>query len=204
VGLRPPRGVLEARRRVSAWLQQGSGRVRTRAGEARARLPAAPEIVRRHPRAAVGALAAAGIAAAAAGLVAGGEDDRVAPPEGGSRFGARAGSRAAPTSLLDALAPVLLQRSGRRTSRAGNPASPLGLPVERAVAQLFAVGFRGTEPAAPFFTVLSRRDWGVVLLGRSNYVNPEQLAALAGEISVVARAAGHTPPLVGARQAGAN
>src|SRR4051795_1152574 len=44
----------------------------------------------------------------------------------------------------------------------------LGLPLEAAVAQLFAVGFPGTGPQAPIVAKLRERDWGAVVLGPAN------------------------------------
>jgi beta-N-acetylhexosaminidase len=152
------------------------------------------------------AIAAVAAGAVAVGLLTGGGSDKTRLPEGGSHFGGAA-SASRSSSLVDALAPLLVggapaSRSGRTGKRRST--RPIDLPLDRAVAQLFAVGFRGTEPAAPFFEVLRTRDYSAVLLGRSNYVNAPQLAALAGEVRVVAQQAGHGAPLVGARQAGGN
>ena len=163
-----------------------------------------PGPLRRPP--VLAAILVVAVAAIVVGLVAGGGDDKPDLPEGGSHFGGAA-SASRSSSLVDALAPLLVggapssasnRSKGRRSTR------PIDLPLDRAVAQLFAVGFRGTEPVAPFFEVLRKREYGAVLLGRSNYVSGPQLAALAGEVRVVAQQAGHAVPLVGARQAGGN
>ena len=163
-----------------------------------------PGPLRRPP--VLAAILVVAVAAVVVGLVAGGGDDKPSLPEGGSHFGGAA-SASRSSSLVDALAPLLVggapasrssRSKGRRATR------PIDLPLDRAVAQLFAVGFRGTEPVAPFFEVLRKREYGAVLFGRSNYVSGPQIAALAGEVRVVAQQAGHAVPLVGARQAGGN
>jgi beta-N-acetylhexosaminidase len=161
-----------------------------------------PRVLQR-PRV-LAALAVVAVAAVVVGLLAGGGKTKPPVPEGGSHFG-NAPSAARSTSLVDVLAPLLATGTSPRSSKRGQSSSqPVKLPLDRAVAQLFAVGFRGTEPVAPFFEVLRHREYSAVLLGRSNYVNAAQLAALAGEVRVVAQQAGHAVPLVGARQAGGN
>jgi beta-N-acetylhexosaminidase len=149
----------------------------------------------------VAVLAAAGGIAA---LTAGGDPQPTL--EAGSRFGASDRERAGGT-LLDALAPVLGTRSAPRPRRGGADAAPptaqaLGQAPADAVAGLFLVGFRGTEPRSSFFDRLRVRPYGGVLLTDRNYVAPQQLATLAGEIQVVARQAGHPAPLVAAAQEG--
>ena len=76
------------------------------------------------------------------------------------------------------------------------------LPLERKVAQLFLVGFRGQDLNAGVFRRLRRLDLGGVVIEAQNYTDPEQLASLAGEAAVVAREAKHVPPLVMASQEG--
>ena len=115
---------------------------------------------------------------------------------------ARAGGR----SLLDALAPDLEQSTGGSvtTSATTPPNAPvqLSLPLTRAVAQLFLVGFAGTDAASPLLGRLRARDWAGVVLDVSNYVSPTQLTTLTALIRAAVKAAGHTPALVVARQAG--
>src|SRR3954462_12595059 len=60
---------------------------------------------------------------------------------------------------------------------AGRPS--LGLPLETAVAQLFAVGFPGTGPDAPIVKELRPRDWGAVVMGPANAQAPLQTRVLA-------------------------
>ena len=96
---------------------------------------------------------------------------------------------------------------GSARAGSGSKSSPLRtfvhrLPRERQVAQLFVVGFEGRYPRDPFFRQLAGRDWGGVVLDRQNFVDSSQLQALAGEVTVVARRAGHLPPLVAAAQEG--
>ncbi len=157
----------------------------------------------------------AAIAAAIPLLVNG---DEAAPPmaEAGSSFGAAPEMRERGSSLISALAPLLGAGTARGTGAAGATGSPaagagadeagadsnLGMPVDRAVARLFVVGFPGKTPNAPFFSRLKVREWGGVLLTRSNYVEPGQLKTLADRVTAVAKASGHEAPLVAARQAG--
>ena len=93
--------------------------------------------------------------------------------------------------------------------RAGPPIAPAvrrlaaSLTLDRQVAQLFLVGFTGTAPSAPFFSVLQSRGWGGAVLTADNFAgDPNQLSALAGEVSVVARNAGQVAPFVAAPQIG--
>ncbi len=77
------------------------------------------------------------------------------------------------------------------------------LPLDRKVAQMFLIGFRGDALAAPVFTSqLRRQDFGGIVIANRNYVNPQQLTQLAGEAVVVSQQARHVPPLVFASQAG--
>lgn len=86
--------------------------------------------------------------------------------------------------------PAAVRRQARRLS------------LERQVAQLFAVGFDGQFPRAPFFGQLRRRGWGAVVLERRNFVDEAQLGALAGEAHKVARDARLIEPIVAAPQTG--
>jgi beta-N-acetylhexosaminidase len=154
--------------------------------------------------------------AAAIPLLTGGDEDAAPVTEAGSSFRAAPQVRERGSSLISALAPLLGAGSARGTAAAGAAGSPasggaqeesgagsnLGVPVDRAVARLFVVGFPGTTPNAPFFARLKVREWGGVLLARSNYVEPGQLKTLAERVTQVAKASGHQAPLVAARQAG--
>jgi beta-N-acetylhexosaminidase len=76
------------------------------------------------------------------------------------------------------------------------------LPTERKVAQLFLVGFQGTDLTSPVFQQLRRLDLGGLVVGGENYTDPTQLAALAGEAGVIARDERNVPPWVMAAQDG--
>src|SRR3954454_1398742 len=77
------------------------------------------------------------------------------------------------------------------------PGTPeLGLPLETAVAQLFAVGFAGTGPDAHVVRRLRTRDWGVVVLESSNVAGPRQARALTGAITAAGRRHRRPGPLV--------
>jgi beta-N-acetylhexosaminidase len=77
------------------------------------------------------------------------------------------------------------------------------LPLERKVAQLFLLGFDGTDESAEVFTGLRRLDLGGLVVGRQNYTDPAQLGALAGAARTVAADEGHVPPWVLTAQDGA-
>ena len=76
------------------------------------------------------------------------------------------------------------------------------LPLERKVAQLFVLGFRGTDTSADIFGRLARLDLGGVVLSDGNYVDVTQLGTLANEVATVAREHHHVPPWVFASQEG--
>ena len=76
------------------------------------------------------------------------------------------------------------------------------LPLERKVAQLMLVGFRGTDLTAPVFQRLRRLDYGGIVVDAPNYTGPELLGALAGEAVVISQQEGHVPPWVMAGQEG--
>ena len=61
------------------------------------------------------------------------------------------------------------------------------LSLERKVAQLFLVGFEGTDLNAEIFRRLRRLDLGGILLSASNYTSSDLLGQLAGEARVIAR-----------------
>jgi beta-N-acetylhexosaminidase len=132
----------------------------------------------------------------------------------GSRHGAegRAGlpepaaKQLAGTSFLARIVPA---EQGREKAPNG-PAAPRSvrdlarrLPLERKVAELFLLGFRGTDATAEIFPRLRRFDLGGIVVARENYLDPAQLGALAGEARTVATEAGHVPPWVLTAQDGA-
>jgi beta-N-acetylhexosaminidase len=70
------------------------------------------------------------------------------------------------------------------------------------VAQTLLVGFGGRDATSPVFGQLRAHPLGGVVIGRANYLNPEQLRLLAGEVSAVAAQTGNDPPFVLAPQEG--
>jgi beta-N-acetylhexosaminidase len=117
----------------------------------------------------------------------------------------RAGRPLERTSWLARVVPAR-----RPAHRASGPATPRSvadlvrrLPLERKVAQLFLLGFEGTDANAEIFRRLRRLDVGGLVLARPNYLDPAQLGALAGEARKVATERGHVPPWVLAVQDGA-
>jgi beta-N-acetylhexosaminidase len=129
--------------------------------------------------------------------------------ESGKRDAATVAQRAGgaePSSFLDRIVPA----KGARGQAPRGPAAPRSvrdlaqrLPLERKVAQLFLIGFDGTDSTAGVFARLRRFDIGGVVLSRENYLDPAQLGALAGNVRTVANQAGHVPPWVLAAQDGA-
>ncbi|MGI8593373.1 MAG: glycoside hydrolase family 3 N-terminal domain-containing protein [Solirubrobacteraceae bacterium] len=75
-------------------------------------------------------------------------------------------------------------------------------PVERKVAQLFAVGFSGQDRDAPILRNLRRRDWGGLVLQDVNYLSSFQMAAFIEGLRANARIGRDVPPLIAATQEG--
>lgn len=147
------------------------------------------------------ALLAVAIAAATAGaLVArdGSEDGGAVPQAGGRPLGERG------TSFLARIVPPPAEERGTAGPRVPRTVGDLvrRLPLERKVAQLFLVGFRGKDLTSPVFRQLRRLDLGGVIIDRQNYGGPQTLGSLAGEARVVAGQARHVPPWVMAPQEG--
>jgi beta-N-acetylhexosaminidase len=76
------------------------------------------------------------------------------------------------------------------------------LPLERKVAQLFLLGFEGQDLTAPIFRQMRRQDLGGLVFENRNYVDLQQIAAMAGEGRVIAEDEGHVPPFVMVSQEG--
>ena len=136
---------------------------------------------------------------AALGAREGDEGDRGALPE-------RADRPLQQTSFLAEIVPV---RRRVRPAPSGPPTARdvadlvRRMAVERKVAQLFLVGFRGTDASAEIFRRLARLDLGGLVLDRQNYTDPAQLTELTGEAAAIAQRRGHVPPWVLAAQDGA-
>ena len=137
-------------------------------------------------------LAAGGVLMAIGAIVlliagTGGRDEEGGPvPQGGSRFAPAAGTEG--RGLLDVLGPVLRPAE----------ASAAGLPPELAVAQLFAVGFRGTEPPAELERRVRSRGLGAVVVGGTNYLSPGQLRGVRTALARAAKKGDRIPPIVAA------
>jgi len=76
------------------------------------------------------------------------------------------------------------------------------LPLERKVAQLFLLGFEGQDLTAPIFRQMRRQDLGGLVFESRNYLDPQQIALMAGEGPVIAADEGHVPPFVVVSQEG--
>ena len=76
------------------------------------------------------------------------------------------------------------------------------LPLERKVAQLFVFGFEGQDLTAPIYEQMRAQDLGGVVFERRNYLDPQQIASMAGEGTVIAADEGHVPPWVMVSQEG--
>jgi beta-N-acetylhexosaminidase len=76
------------------------------------------------------------------------------------------------------------------------------LPLERAVAQLFLLGFNGRDASVPIFGELRRLDIGGLVVDGRNYDSPQQLAGLVTQLKATAASARHLPPWVMAEQDG--
>ena len=76
------------------------------------------------------------------------------------------------------------------------------LPIERKVAQLFLLGFEGQDLTAPIFEQMRRQDLGGLVFESRNYLDPQQIASMAGESNVIAADEGHVPPFVMVSQEG--
>jgi beta-N-acetylhexosaminidase len=147
-------------------------------------------------------LAVLALAAGAAGAVVGGGHD-----DDGEAASVPSPGRATPEEHISFLAKLVPPPAG--TERRGASPVPKSvadlarrLPIERKVAQLFLVGFRGTDTSAEVFGRLRRLDLGGIVLAAPNYVDVTQLGTLAGQAAAVARERRHVPPWVFASQEG--
>jgi len=130
-----------------------------------------------------------------------GEDDPPSVPEAGSQAsGERRTSFLARVIPPEADAPE--KAAGAKTVPRSVAELARRLPTERKVAQLFLVGFQGTDLTSPIFRQLRRLDLGGLVVGGENYTDPAQLATLTGEAGVIARDERHVPPWVMAAQDG--
>ncbi|MDX6647654.1 MAG: beta-N-acetylhexosaminidase [Miltoncostaeaceae bacterium] len=70
------------------------------------------------------------------------------------------------------------------------------------VAQTMLLGYEGNGPTAPVLGLLRRRALGGIVIRRSNYFSIDQITAIAGRATGVARRAHHDPPFIWAPQEG--
>src|SRR4051794_9616098 len=147
---------------------------------------------------AVGALVVLSGVAAGVAVIAGGGDEPRRVPEASS------GPPRQRVSFLSRIIPPAEQRQSRArgTPDVARSVEELArrLPIDRKVAQLFLVGFKGSDMNADVFEQLRRLDLGGIVIDRSNYTNPSVLGQLASEAVVVARKARRVPPFVMASQ----
>ena len=160
-----------------------------------------PDLSSRRARAVLagGAVALAAVVVLVVVLAGGGDEDRPA------REASSQETRERRTSFLAKLIPPAETSEPRRAQPVPRSVADLArrLPVERKVAQLFLVGFRGQDLTAPVYRQLRRLGLGGLAIDRSNYTDPQQLAALAGEAAVIARQERNVPPWVmGAQEGG--
>jgi beta-N-acetylhexosaminidase len=76
------------------------------------------------------------------------------------------------------------------------------MSVQDKVAETMLLGYEGNGPTAPVLSLLRRRPLGGIVIRRPNYAGPDQLTAIAGRATGVARRARHDPPFVWAPQEG--
>lgn len=161
-----------------------------------------PDFARR--RLVIALLAALALVAGATGAVVGaggddgGEGDTASMPSPG---------RGQPQERISFLAKIVPPSA--REQRQSGPVFPRSvadlarrLPLERKVAQLFLLGFRGTDSTAEIFGRLRRLDLGGLVIDSPNYLDSAQLGTLAAETAAVARQRRRVPPWVLAPQEG--
>jgi beta-N-acetylhexosaminidase len=145
----------------------------------------------------LGVIAAAALVAGL--LVARGGDGAKPVPEASS------GGPAQRVSFLARMIPPEPERG--RPAGPGVPRSVADLaqrlPLERKVAQLFLVGWKGTDLTADVFRQLGRLDLGGIVMDKANYTGVQVLTQLAGEAVAISQKAKHVPPWVMASQQGA-
>jgi len=99
-------------------------------------------------------------------------------------------------SFLARIVPPPVQRErGNRGPAVPRSVADLArrLPVERKVAQLFLLGFRGTDAGADIFGRLRRLDLGGIVVAAPNYTDVAQLGALTGGARAIVRQKRHVP-----------
>ena len=145
------------------------------------------------------AVLAAGSALAGALVASDGDSESGPVPEAGG-----GGEPVEHTSFLARIVPPAPDRPGPSSARVPRSTAELvrRLPLERKVAQLMLVGFRGRDFNAPVFRRLRRLDYGGIVIDALNYSGPQLLGGLAGEAVVISQQERHVPPFVMATQEG--
>jgi beta-N-acetylhexosaminidase len=148
-------------------------------------------------------LAVLGLAAGGAGVVVGAAHD----DDGGSASKVPSPGRAKPSEHISFLAKIVPPPAREPGGGASSfPRRVAGvarrLSTERKVAQLFLLGFRGTDSTSEIFGRLRRLDLGGIVVSADNYMNQTQLRALTSEAAAVARQRRHLRPWVFASQEG--
>jgi beta-N-acetylhexosaminidase len=154
-----------------------------------------PDFARR--RLAIALLAALAIAAAVTGVVVGAGRDG----DGDAASSVPSPGRGAPQERISFLARVVpppAEKTRRGRSPVPRSVAELArrLPLERKVAELFVLGFRGTDLTADIFGRLERQDLGGIVLAPHNYIDSTQLGGLAAEATAISREARRVPPWV--------
>ena len=150
---------------------------------------------------ALAVIAGLGIAAAVQDF----RSDEPAAEPGGERARGRAAAAAGPrerTSFLAKLIPPPPEKVEGPSAPSSIADLARRLPLERKVAQLFLLGFEGQDLTAPIFEQMRRQDLGGLVFESRNYLDPQQIASMAGEGPVIAADEGHVPPFVMVSQEG--
>jgi beta-N-acetylhexosaminidase len=128
----------------------------------------------------------------------GGDGEDQPPEQAGGR------DNVGSTSFLTRIIPPARERAPASDPRVPKTVGDLvrRLPLERKVAQLMILGFRGTDLTAPVYRTLRRLDLGGIAIEAPNYGDPQLLGLLAGEALVIASQERHVPPWVMATQEG--
>jgi beta-N-acetylhexosaminidase len=154
--------------------------------------------IRRHKEAVLAVLAVLLAVAGVALAIVLATEDPPPPPQAGA-----GDTRAGRASFLARLIPPPPDPNARGPRVASGIGDLVArMPVERKVAQLFLLGFRGQDLTDPIFERLRTLDIGGLVIDSGNYVSTDQLASLTGEARVIADDAGHVQPWVMAPQEG--
>ena len=129
-------------------------------------------------------------------------DDPASPAAAVPEAGGSGGAPRERTSFLAKLIPPAPEQVDGPSTPSSIADLARRLPLERKVAQLFLLGFEGQDLTAPIFEQLRRQDIGGLVFESRNYLDPQQIAAMAGEGPVIATDEGHVPPFVMVSQEG--